>query len=61
MCDDFTTAASGDPYMNTLRQTHINPITMIFMSSPAMANLVVANTNPKNPMSKIATNFAVLT
>ena len=61
MCEDFTTAASGDPYMNTLRQAHINPIIMIFMSSPPMANVVVAKTNPKNPMSKVATNFAVLT
>ena len=61
MCEDFTTAASWDPYMNTLRQAHINPIIMIFMSSPPMENVVVAKTNPKNPMSKVATNFAVLT
>ena len=60
-CVILTTAASGDPYINTLRQAHIHPIIKIFMSSPPMANFVPAKTSPRNPMSKVATNVAVLT
>jgi hypothetical protein len=54
-------AARGDPYMSTLRQAHIIPITMILMFNSLMANVVATNTTPKPPMSNAAASFAVLT
>lgn len=57
----LTTAARGDPYMSTLRQAHIIPITMILRFNSLMANVVAANTTPKHPISIAAASFAVLT
>lgn len=57
----LTIEARGDPYMSTLRQAHIIPITIILNSNSLMANVVAANTTPKPPMSNAAASFAVLT
>jgi len=53
-------AARGDPYMSTLRQAHIIPITIILKSNSRMANVVAANTTPNPPMSNAVASFAVL-
>lgn len=53
-------AARGDPYMSTLRQAHIIPITMILNSNSLMASVVTANTTPKPPMFNAAASFVVL-
>lgn len=50
---ELTMAARGDPYMSTLRQAHIIPITMILKSNSLMANVVATNTTPKPPMSNL--------